>query len=426
MRYAQISPVGLLLLFAVSLVLPSCSGEAARPTSSGTAVTVAVPLEREVIDYADFMGRVAAVDSVDVRAMVGGYLTRINFSDGAVVSRGDLLFEIDRRTYQAELDQALAQVKVAEAQLNFENADLSRNLYLARTGAASQQDVDRSERSRDVAAASVDKAKADAERRRLDVDFTRVTAPVTGRIGRTQYAVGNLIQGGPIGATQLATIVSLDPVYVYFDVDENTVLKVQQLIREHKLQYSRGELLDGAFQATGPIGLLSSPGYAPLLAATTIFPDKRFSFYPAFLGLVSEKDYPHEGYLDFVNNQLDPSTGTLRVRGVFTNHKQVLTSGLFVRVRVPLSNKHKVLLVSDKAIGTVLDQKVVFVVNEKNEIGSRPVRLGPMHEGLREIESGLRPGERVVIGGLQRVRPGMTVTPKEGEMKAPEAENEGE
>ncbi len=223
--------------------------------------------------------------------------------------------------------------------------------------------------------------KAAVERARLDLGYTRVVAPVSGRVSRYVVTVGNLIQSGDQnGGTLLSTIVSVDPMYAYFDVDEHTVLRVRRLIREGKAKSAR----DGEV--------------------------------PVWLGLANEEGYPHRGTINFVDNQVNPRTGTLRLRGVFPNQDEALSPGYFARVRVPIGFPHHTLLVSDRALDTDQGQKVVYVVDRDNQVASRPVRLGALHDGLREITDGLKPGERVIVNGLQQVRPGSTVEPKLVEM----------
>ncbi len=232
-------------------------------------------------------------------------------------------------------------------------------------------------------------AKGNRDLADLNMGYTKVTAPVSGRVSRYVVTVGNLIQSGDqSGGTLLTTLVSVDPMYVYFDMDERTVLRVRQLIREGKASSARE------------------------------------TKWPVALGLATEDGFPHGGKINFEDNQVNPKTGTLRVRGVFPNKDELLSPGLFARVRVPIGRAHRALLVTDRAIDTDQGQKVLYVVNEKNEVVSRPVRLGALHDGLREIADGLKPGERVIVSGLQQVRPGVTVEPKLVDMPTSKARDD--
>ena len=371
-------------LAVTALVLGFClgvTGCARTPSEAPAAppipVTVSYAVEREVTDYADFTARTAAVDSVEVRAHVWGYLEKVNFKEGALVQKGDGLFELDPRPYQAMLNQAKAKVTQDEAQLKYDEAEYQRNVNLVRTGAVSRSDLDKTAAARGVDLANIAADKAVVASRQLDLDYTKVLAPVSGRVSRYVVTVGNLIQSGDqAGGTLLTTIVSVDPMYAYFDVDERTVLRVRQLIREGKAKSARdGEL-------------------------------------PVWLGLANEDNkYPHRGTINFVDNQISPKTGTLRVRGVFPNKDEALSPGYFARVHVPIGFPHQALLVSDRALDTDQGQKIVYVVDEHNKVVSRPVRLGALHDGLRAITDGLKPGERVIVKGLQQVRPDVTVEP---------------
>jgi RND family efflux transporter MFP subunit len=379
---------------------------------------VSHPVERTVTDYAEFTGRLSAVDSVEVRARVDGYLESVHFEAGLVVNKNDVLFVIDQRPFvrelnrakaqleqaQAEYQHALTQIESAEAAQARADADLEnkrkrqqRAAKLLSQQAMTQQEFDERESElgmvqADVrnataliasANAAVVSAKAAETSARaalaiaeLNLDYTTVTAPVSGRISRNLVSPGNFIQAGQIGGgTLLTTIVSVDPMYVYFDVHERTVLRVKQLIREGK-------------------------------AGT---PDK--VEIPVWLGLDNEEGYPHRGTIDFINNQVNPRTGTLTVRGVFSNQDELLLPGYFGRVRVPIGTPHSALLVTERAIDTDQGQKVVYVVDGDDHVASRPVRLGALHDGLREIIDGLKPGEQVIVNGLQQVRTGVTVEP---------------
>jgi len=377
-------PQGLRLAIASALVPGLClalAGCAQRPAEGPAAaaplVKVSYPVEREVTDYADYTARTAAVDSVELRARVSGYLDKVNFKEGTLVNKGDVLFEIDPRTYQAVLAHAVGQLASAKARLARLELDVKRNEELVKKQTIATQEYDKSVGDRNEAVASCAALKAAVERAQLDLGFTKVTAPVSGRISRYYVTVGNLVSAGDLtGGTLLTTIVSVDPMYAYFDVDEHTVLRVKQLIREGK-------------------------------AKTPDDPD-----IPVWLGLANENRHPHRGSIHFIDNQVNPRTGTLRVRGVFRNKDEALSPGYFARVRVPIGVPHKALLVTERALDTDQGQKVVYVVDKDNRVVSRPVRLGALHDGRREITDGLKPGERVIVNGLQLVRPGLTVEPK--------------
>jgi RND family efflux transporter MFP subunit len=375
---------GRVFVLGCCLGLTSCTTtpSGAGPTST-TPVSVSYPVEREITDHADYTARTAAVDSVEVRSHVWGYLEKVNFKEGALVQKGDVLFELDARPYQALLEQAKAKVAQDEAQLAFDEAEYQRNLKLVGTGAASRSDLDKTAAARGVDAANIAADKAAVAARQLDLDYTKITAPVSGRVSRFVVTVGNLIQSGDQGGgTLLTTIVSVDPMYAYFDADEYTVLRVRQLIREGKI------------------------------------PSARDVDRPVWMGLANEEGFPHKGVINFVDNQVNPKTGTLRIRGVFPNSDEALAPGYFARVRFPVGPPHKALLVSERAIDTDQGQKIVYVVDPDNKVASRPIRLGALHDGLRAVEDGLKPGERVIVTGLQQVRPGATVEPKLVDMPA--------
>ena len=346
-----------------------------------TPVTVSRPVERDVTDHADFTGRTAAVDSVELRAHVWGHLDRVNFKEGALVKKGDVLFEIDPRPYRAELNRAEGTVAQYEARLRRLERDYRRAKNLMARGAVGQEEYDRYEAEYREAIANLDVSRANRDLAALNLGYTRVTAPVSGRVSRYVVTVGNLIQSGDQGGgTLLSTIVSVNPMYVYFDVDERTVLRVRELIREGKARSAReaerpvalGLANGGGISARGHDQFRGQPGQ----------PENR---HPASAGRV-------------------PQPG----RGAHP--------GLFARVRVPIGRAHRALLVTDRAIDTDQGQKIVYVVNHKDEVVARPVRIGALHLGLREVTEGLVAGEPVIISGLQQVRPGVTVEPKLADM----------
>jgi RND family efflux transporter MFP subunit len=349
------------------------------PEAPTPSVTVSYPLQREVVDRVELTGRTAAVQSVQVRSRVWGHLQKINFAEGAEVQKGDLLFLIDQRPYQVALKRAEADVEQGEARSNRIRTDLSRARTLIQTRSISREEYDKTSGDLQECEAMVRGAKSALEAAKLNLEYTEVRAPVAGQVGRAMITVGNMVTSGETGGTMLTTIVSLDPMYAYFDVDERTFLQVRQLLRK----------CNGHSSASTPNVLL---------------------------GLAHEEGYPHQGRIDFADNQVDPGTGTLKVRGVFHNGDRELTPGLFARICLPLGSAHKAVLVADRAIDTDQGQKVVYVVSKDNVVVKRPVQLGRLHDGLREILSGVKPTEQVIVEGIQRVRGGATVVPRLVEM----------
>jgi RND family efflux transporter MFP subunit len=377
-----------MLVVAFSLAVMGCErGPSEAPAAAPSSVTVSYPVEQEVTGYAVYTAQTAAVDSVQVRAHVWGYLTKVNFKEGALVKKDDVLFELDPRPYEALLNQAKAKVAQDQAQLKYDEAEYERNVRLVTTGAVSRSDLEKTLAARGVDIANIAADKANVASRQLDLEYTKVIAPISGRVSRYVVTIGNLIQSGDqAGGTLLTSIVSVDPMYAYFDVDEHTVLRVRQMVREGKADSPREK-----------------------------------SDVPVSLGLSNEDGFPHQGTINFVDNQVNPKTGTMRLRGTFPNKDQVLLPGLFGRVRVPIGRAHQALLVTERAIDTYQGQKILYIVNEKNEVVTRPVRLGAVHDGLQEIEEGLKPRERVIVEGLQQVRPGVTVEPTLEEMPRPKS-----
>ena len=345
------------------------SPPASRPTPTATANQ---PLQREVVEWDEYSGRLEAVDMVELRSRVSGYLESVHFKDGAEVKKGDLLFVIDPRPYQAELDRAEANLNQAQTRLELAQNELARAERLLKSNAISEEEADsRSKGAREVQAA-LQSARASVESAKLNLDYTRIIAPISGRIGRKLITEGNLVNGNQGQSTVLATIVSLDPIYCYFDADERSILKYQQMAREGK-----GDSI-------------------------------REGRAVCELELANETGFPHKGVLDFMDNRLDATTGTLRARGIFPNPgpSRVLQAGFFTRTRVPGSEKYQALLVPDEAVGTDQGQKFVYVVNDQDTVEYRPVKPGPIMDGLRVIRQGIQVKDWVLVNGLMSVAHG--------------------
>jgi len=340
-------------------------------------VTVARPISREVIDWDEYTGYLAPVEIVDLRARVGGFVEKAEFQEGQAVEEGQVLFEIDPKPYQAELDKAVAQVGQAEAQAENAATEFTRIERLRAGGGGSEKEYQDAKYNKMSAAAAVAAAKANAETARLNLDWTKVTAPIKGRISRKYVTPGNLITGGTAAGTLLTTITKTDPIYCYVDADERSVLKYQKLAQEKKRVSAR---------------------------------DARI---PAFLQLANETSYPHEGVIDFVDTHVDPATGTLRARGVFDNKDNLLLPGFFARLRIPGSGRYRALLVPDSAIDTNQSIKQLHVLTADDKVMIKPVKPGTLFGEFRVIEEGLNGDERVVINGLQRAIPNTKVNPKE-------------
>ena len=348
------------------------------------AVTVSVPLQRELIEWDEFTGQFWARDSVEIRARVSGYLTEIHFTDGQMVNQGDLLFVIDPRPYEATLAAAKAQLEQASAQLDLGHRQLERSAELRKKDFEPASSYDQRLSEFKVAAAAVESAKAATRSAELNVEFTHITAPLSGRISNHQVSIGNLIVGGDSPNTPaLTTIVSLNPIWFYFDMSESDYLAYERAAKAGKL---------GETRASSPV---------------------------VQVRLADEKDWQREGVLNFVDNQVDRGAGTIRVRAEFPNPDFFLTPGQFGRIRIPGSEKYPATLVPDSAVVTDQSRKLVMTVKEDGTVVPKVVRPGPItDDGLRIIRSGLDPGDRVVIDGLVRARPGSKVTPQPGSIEA--------
>jgi RND family efflux transporter MFP subunit len=337
-------------------------------------VTVCLPVTDYVTDYEEFTGRTEAIFSVEIRARVTGYLDKVYFKDGDEVKKDDPLFEIDPRPYAAEMARAEASVDQSDAHLKRLEADYRRAANLFARGNISREEYDKAAGDRNEAEASLGIARANFRLAKLNEEFTRIKAPIDGRLSRRLVDPGNLVQAD---MTALTTIVSLDPLYVNFDVDERTLLQLRRLVREGRIR-TRAE-----------------------------------AEVPIEAGLSDEDGFSHKGNINFSDNRVDPNTGTLRVRASIANPKpRVLSPGMFMRVRLPIGGARRSLLVPEQAVGTDQGRKYLYVLNSKDEIVSLPVEVGRLERGLRVIDKGLSNGQRVVVSGLQRVRPGAKVVPK--------------
>jgi RND family efflux transporter MFP subunit len=356
-------------------------------------VTVAQPAKRTVSDYDEYVGRFTAVNSVEVRARVSGYLDKINFKDGQLVKQGDLLFTIDKRSFQIALDQAQANLTQAKSNVTFTEADLKRAQQLVTEKTVTEQVFEQRSQAFRNAQASLGAADAAVRQAQLDVQFTELHAPIDGRIGDRRVSPGNLVTGGTAGnTTLLATIVSQDPIHFEFTFDEASYLRYQRMAKEGTdiaSRTSRGPGVDVA------------------------------------LKLIDDKDFAHQGHMDFVDNVIDPSTGTIRGRALFTNSNGMFTPGMFARIRVPASPPYQALLVPDAAVGTEQARRFVLTVNADNTVVPKYVTLGQLLAGdLRVIKSGLGADDKVIVDGIMRARPGTKVTPKEKTAQAQPAQGQ--
>jgi RND family efflux transporter MFP subunit len=361
-------------VLATSLGSGGCARKPAAPKPAAPVVYVTPAISRNIVEWDEYTGRLASTERVEVRARVSGYLESVHFKDGEMVKAGDLLFVIDPRPYQAKYDRAVGELRQAEAKLKLAQLNDQRTKKLSANKVISQEEIDARRNELLQAQASYEATKADYDDAKLELDFTHVTAPISGRIDRKLVTEGNLIRGSDTGdATLLTTIVSLDPIYCYFEVDERSMLKYQRLAREGKR------------------------------------PSSRHTPNPVRLQLADETGFPHDGHMDFVENQVDPDTDTIQGRAVFANPDHRLTPGLFARVQLIGSAEHPAVLIPDEAVVSDQSQKFVNVVKPDGSVEYRKVELGPLNEGLRIVRGGLEAGEKVVTRGVQRLQPGVKV-----------------
>ncbi len=376
------------LFFCLIIAIAGCTRTPPMPTLPPAKVSLSYPVIKRVTDYSDFTGRTKAVQSVQVRARVWGYLNKVNFTEGAMVEEGQVLFEIDPRPYKALVDQAKADLESKEALAFKADAVFKRTEVLVRTGAVSKEDLDNNKGDLKVALANILVSKANLETAELNLGYTKVKARYGGRTSKYGITLGNMVQSGDQnGGTVLTTIVSVDPMYAEINVDERKVLQVRELIREGKVKSAR------------------DPN----------------SNIPVYISLANETGFHHKGRINLVDNQVDTNSGTMLIRAVFENKDETLVPGLFVRARVFIGESYDAVLISDRAIDSDQGQKIVYVVNEKNVVEVRRVELGLLHDGLRVVKSGLTAKDRVVVVGLQQIRPDAEVEPKEVEMPVSKA-----
>jgi RND family efflux transporter MFP subunit len=378
MLSTRVSLAVLLVLLAPALLGCGKNQQQGAPQQPPPAVTVAKPVKRTIVDQDEYVGRFVPVDAVEVRARVSGYLEKVHFDDGQVVKQGDLLFTIDKRPFQNTLDQARANLETAKSNLEYTQADLERGRQLVRDKTITEQTFGQRLQAFRNAQASVAAGEAMVRQAALDLEFTELRAPVAGRIGDRRVTPGNLVTGGASGnTTLLATIVSNDPIRLEFTFDEASLLRYERLGRAGK-------------------------------DATTAI-----SAVPVRAKLIDEQDFTHVGRMDFVDNVIDRSTGTIRGRAQFSNSDHLFTPGMFARLQVPGSDSYESLMVPDAAIGTEQIRKFVYVVGFDDVVKQVYVTLGQVVDGLRVIKDGLSADDRVVVNGLMRVRPGLKVKPEE-------------
>lgn len=358
---------GILLLCACNRPQSNNNHAAAPPKP---VVEVSQPIQRDIVEWDEYTGRLQAVESVEVRARVSGYLNKILFKDGGKVKKNDLLFEIDPRPYLAQFNQAQAELNNAKSKLSLAQNDFQRAKRLLKEQAISEEEYDTRSKNVTQAQASLESAQATVKLAELNVNYTQIRSPINGRISRKLITIGNLVAADN---TLLATIVSVDPIYLYVDADERSVLKYKRLALEGKRQSAVDHKV------------------------------------PLQMALIDELDYPHEGYIDYVDPELNPATGTVRARAVFENPDELLKPGLFARVRVPGSGKYIAQLINDKAIAMDQGKQYVYVVDKNNKVEYRPIVTGPMHEGLRVVTNGLTQQDWIIVNGIQYVRPGAEV-----------------
>lgn len=370
-------------IFLLALLTAACRKQPPPAPQGPLPVNVVVAVEKEVTEWDEFTGRIEAVESVEVRARVSGYLQSVNFKAGAEVQKDDLLFVIDPRPYQADLERAQAELDRAESQVKLADIDAKRAEDLRSKKTISAEEFDQKIAALHQAEATARSAKAAKDSAALNLEFTQIKAPIAGRVSNERVTVGNLVMAGGGAESVLTTVVSIDPIYVYIDADEESVLKYLKLRDEQRRTSAHDEEI------------------------------------PAFIELANETGFPHEGHIDFIDNRLDPNTGTQRARGVFKTWNKFIAPGFFVRMRVPGAGKFRAALIDDKVISSQQGVKYVFVVKPDRTIERRNIETGPLFEGKRIVRNGLKAGEQVVSTRLQILQPGMPVQPIDEKAEAP-------
>jgi RND family efflux transporter MFP subunit len=362
-------------ILSILLTATGCKKKSA-PQQTALPVNVVTAEEKEVNEWDEFTGRLEAVESVEIRPRVSGYITEIHFEAGAVIKKGDLLYVIDPRPYQADFDRAAAEVERTQAQLKLAQIELDRAKDLRAKNTISASEFDQKAATYQDTSAAVRSAEAAKSSAALNLEFTQIKSPIDGRVSDARITLGNLVQPGAGPENVLTTVVSVDPIYAKIDADENAILKYVKLSSEGKRVSAR----------TAKI--------------------------PAFIELGNETNFPHEGVVDFVDNRLDPGTGTVRARVVLKNwNPNLITPGFFIRMRIAGATPYRAALIADKVITSEQGLKFAFVVKPDNTVERRTLETGPIFEGKRIVKSGLKDGEKVVSTRLQILQPGMQVTP---------------
>jgi multidrug efflux system membrane fusion protein len=434
MKFVTTARLAVLPATAVLLVtLAGCDrGGQQHAAFPPPTVTVAKPAQRTVVDYDEYVGRFVAVDSVEIRSRLSGYLSAIHFTDGQMVKKGDLLFIIDRRPFEIALEQMRANLAQARANLAFAQADLQRGQALLQNKTITEQTYDQRTQAKNVAEASVAAQEAMVNSAELDLDqYSELRAPVDGRIGDRRVSVGNLITGGAGGnTTLLASIVSVDPIRFEFTFDEASYLRYERFAKNRK----SAQAVDPPSappsdkpadqQTVQQAGQQADPPSDP--PATDQRQDGVDTGVPVSLKLIDEKDFDHSGKIDFVDNAISTSSGTIRGRAIFANPNGIFVPGMFGRIRVPGSPPHLALLIPDAAIGSEQARKYVLVVDDSGTVRQKYVTLGQLDGGLRVVRDGLLPTDRVIVNGLMHAQPGIKVKPQEQSTPAAPAKAGGQ